>query len=178
MTAAPMPQARVLGFDVEFLREMGFQWLNVIIMVGILAYLLYKPVKNYMRRRAERVSSQIGAAESANRDAAALKADYEAKLVGIEKERGDVLEAARAKAVERGEEIVKDARGEAEAIRSRARGEIDLEAKRVRDEMRTQLVELSAAMAGRLIRSSLSGDEQARLADEALAELRGAKWAE
>ncbi|MCL2351014.1 MAG: F0F1 ATP synthase subunit B [Firmicutes bacterium] len=178
LEAAALPPPRVLGFDYEFLRELGFQWLNTIVMVAILAFLLYKPVKNFMRKRAERVSSQIAAAEAANREAAALKNDYEAKLLEIEKERGEVLDAARAKAVARSEEIIGGARGEADLILDRARNDIVLEAERVRGEMRAQLIELSAVMAESVLKSELTADGRERLVNEALADLGDARWAE
>ena len=160
------------------MQELGFLWLNVIIMIGFLAYLLYKPVKNFMNKRAERVSAQIGSAEASHREAMVLKKDYETKLLEIDKERAEVLDTAKAKAVARSEEIIRDARSEADLIRGRAESDIGLEVERVQDEMRTRLIELSAAMAGRFIRSSLSADEHSRLVDEALADMGDVRWAE
>ncbi|MCL2462281.1 MAG: F0F1 ATP synthase subunit B [Defluviitaleaceae bacterium] len=173
-----LPQGRVLGFDMEFLRELGFLWINVIIMIILLAYILYKPVKNFMQKRAERIKSQLDSAETARSEALAKKEQYELQLRAIEAERDSTLDAARKKAVQRGEEIIADARSEAALVRERAQGDVSLEIERARDEMKTQLVELSVLLAGRLVKSSLTGNEQERLVNEALADLGAVKWAE
>lgn len=177
LDAASAPESRVLGFDAQFLQEVGFIWVNTAVLVAVLAFILYKPVKTFMEKRADRIRAQIVSAENTQNEAMALKEEYAQKVQEIDKERIEILDEARKKAIVRSEEIIRDARKEADIIRGHAKSDIALEIERVQHEMNIQLIELSTTMAGTFIKSSLTSDEHERLVSKALADLGDIKWA-
>ena len=171
-----VPAGRILGFDIEFLIELGIQWLNTLILTLVLAKFLYKPVKNFMDSRSERIRKQMEDADSAHKKALAMKEDYDAKLRGIEEERGGILDAARKLARDRADQLLADARQNADMIRARAHKDIEMEQERVKDDMRNEIIDLAAMLAGRFSAATLDRHAQDKLINEAISEIGEIKW--
>jgi F-type H+-transporting ATPase subunit b len=167
---------RILGFDIEFLMELGIQWLNTLILTLFLAKFLYKPIKTFMVKRAERISKQLNAAGDAERNALSMKADYDVKLRDIEQERVSVLHAANLQAKEKMEQIITEARREADKIRARMRKDIEMEQERAKADMKRELIDLSFLLAGRFTTASLDRQAQDTLIAETISELGDIKW--
>ena len=165
-----MPDGTILHFDKDLLIEIGIYMFNVLLLVGVLAFLLYKPVKKYLDARGERIAGDIASAEKLREEAMELKATYESILAGVEGEREEILSQARKKAVERSDELLFEARREAEALHARAAAELELERKNALNDMKEQMIEISALMAGRFVRLSMDKETQDRYIDEAFAD--------
>jgi len=165
-----------LGFDEQMIIQLLFQWLNTFILCGVLTYVLYKPVKEFLRKRAERIKAEIDAAETAMKEAAGLKASYETKLKDIDKERAEILDAARLQAANKETQIVSAAKQEADTIKNRAMNDIDLERQKAKEEIKRQIIEVSALMAKKFVSANIDAKTQAQLIDEAIAELGDARW--
>ncbi len=167
---------RMLGFDTQFLIGIGFQLLNTGIIVGILAYFLYEPVKKFMAERQARIEKQINDAEKLEKDALALKEEYEQKLSKINVERTELLEDARKRAGQTEAEIIAKAKEEANKIKERAMLDIEREQEKAKDEMRTQIIELSTTMASRYVQANIDNETQNKLLDEVISDLGEIKW--
>ncbi|MDR1914772.1 MAG: F0F1 ATP synthase subunit B [Clostridiales bacterium] len=167
---------KILGFDQELVIEVGIQWINTIILIVIMSKFLYKPVKQFMSARSERISKQIRDAGEAEQLAKDMKEDYEGKLRDIERERGEILTVARKRATDKTEELLFQAREEADQFRARAQKDIELAEEKVKDEMKRQIIEISTLLAGRFATISLDRQTQDRLIDEAIADMGGVKW--
>ncbi|MDR1559955.1 MAG: F0F1 ATP synthase subunit B [Clostridiales bacterium] len=170
------PEGRILGFDLEFLMELGIQWLNTLILTLFLAKFLYKPVKRFMDNRAERISTQLATAGDAERTALTMKDDYEGKLRDVEQERVHLIDAARGQAQEKSEQIIAEARRDADRIRDRARKDIEMEQERAKDDMKKELIDISALLAGRFAAVSLDRQAQDSLIVETISDLGDVKW--
>ena len=70
----------ILSLDINLLKDVAFQLLNTVILCAVLSYLLYKPVKNFLAARRERIAGQIDSAENQLAEANKMKALYEEKL--------------------------------------------------------------------------------------------------
>ena len=167
---------RLIDFDVQMLVDSAGMAISIFILFFGLSYLLFNPLKNVLEKRRERIAAQLAQARESREDALALKADYEARMLQAEKEAGEILEEARKKGKSREEEIIRQAREEAERIMGRAHREIDLEKKKARDSLKNELVELASLMAekavGRSVSLSLHGD----LIQETLREMGESTW--
>jgi F-type H+-transporting ATPase subunit b len=169
-------EARILGFDMEFIMELGVQWLNTLILTLFLAKFLYKPVRQFMVNRAERIGKQLASAGDAERKALTMKEDYEGKLRDIERERSGLLDAARKQAQEKTDLLIAEARRDADKLRARAGKDIELEQERVKNDMKRELIDLSAMLAGRFAAASLDRQAQDRLIAETISDLGDVKW--
>ena len=74
------------------------------------------------------------------------------------------------------EEIVAEAKEEAARIISRANAEVELEKKKVKDEVKTEMIAIASAMAGKIIAQSIDAKKQGKLIDETLKEMGDQTW--
>ena len=111
---------RLIGFDAQLLFESFWTAINIFILFFGLSYLLFNPVRNVLEKRRQKIAGELAEAADNKKSAAAMKAEYEAKLKEVSKEADGILEEARRKAKIREAEIVEEARAEAARIIERA----------------------------------------------------------
>ncbi|MCL2816666.1 MAG: F0F1 ATP synthase subunit B, partial [Oscillospiraceae bacterium] len=145
------PAGSILAFDKSLLIRLGIQWINIAILTAVLIFILYQPVRKFMSDRADRIRNDIVSARQSNEDAQKLKAEYEAKLANIGRERDDILNKAHRAAVAEHDKILSVAQEEAKHLISNAHDEIKLERDSTNDEIRRQIIEISTLMAARFI---------------------------
>jgi F-type H+-transporting ATPase subunit b len=162
--------------DGQTLVQIVAQIFNICLLAFLLSKFLYKPVREFLAKRAARIRDQLRHADEDMAQANALKEEYAHKVKEIGRERDDILEAARKQATERSKEIVAEARNEADAIKARATRDIELEQERAKEEMRQAILDISAAMAGKYVAKALDRDAHQRLFDETLSELKEAEF--
>ena len=166
----------VITLDSQFVFSIVVQLINTCIMCFILAKLLYNPVLNFLNARKERIASQIEEANKMLDEAKTLKMQYELKLEDIETERSDILETARASAIKSSQQIISQAKEEADTIKNRAMLDIEREQAKVQDEVKKQIIRVSTAMSEKFIAAKISESEQEKLVEETIRDLEGVKW--
>jgi F-type H+-transporting ATPase subunit b len=174
LTAAP--EGRLFGLDQQVLISVGIQLFNACLLAVALAYILYKPVRKFMRKRADGIQAQFTSAEEEMAKANELKALCEQRAADIERERMGILEAAHASAAERKERMRDEALREISVMKERAEKEMRIERERVNEEIRLYIIEVASLMAEKFVTRSMDEDAQNRLFDEALADLESAIW--
>lgn len=171
-----LPEGRVFALDKQTLITIVIQLLNACILAGILGFILYKPVREFMKNRTGRISGQFNDAQNKLTEAEALKAEYEKKLAEIELERIKILEAARVAAAEKTRDILAEARAEAEMFKKRAAESIAYEKERLQKETRLHIIEISSLMAAKFVEKEIGTEDHDRLFNEAMAQLEEASW--
>jgi len=171
--AEELPAGTILNLDKNLLINLGIQWLNIIILTVVLVKLLYKPVKKYMADRSKRIHDEIESAHKLREEALELREQYEKMIQDIEQEREEILTQAHKKAVERSDQLLFDARHEADAMYSRALTELETERENITNDVKKQIVEISVLMASRFVEVSIDRETQDRYIDEALSEWEG-----
>ncbi len=166
----------ILGFDANMLHSMVITLINLFITVGIMYYLLYKPVKHFMSTRRERIKAQLDTAEKNLKEANDMKEQYDQKIKDIDNERSEIFTAFRKQANVRKEEIIKEAKHEAETLKSRALLEVLLAQEKAKDETKKQIIEVSTLMASKYVSSKLDTDTQNKLLEEVIDDLGDVKW--
>jgi len=160
----------VLSLDWELLIRAGMQWFNVALLAVIMTKLLYKPVKNFLADRAERIKNDIDSARANNAQASEIKANYQKMIDNIEKEKEEILIKARQDANKEHERIVLEAQKEAKHLIVKANDEIKVERENAAREIKTQIIEISTLIASRFIEISVDRQTQDKFVDEALAD--------
>ena len=167
---------RLFLMETQTLINAGTNLLNVAILATVLAFLLYRPVRNILRKRMDKIQGQLSQAEEEMSKATELKLLYEKKLEDIESERDEILVEARKQAAEKGRMIVTEAKKEAESVKERATANVKLEWERAETEMRAAIIDVSAVMAEKLVALSVSKETHERLFDETMTDLGGMTW--
>jgi F-type H+-transporting ATPase subunit b len=169
-------EGRIFGLDWQLLSGMVFQIVAILLLFILLSFILYEPVRKILNDRKERVAKQVQDAKKDRAEADKYRAEYEAKLKNIDKEADLILGEARKKALARENEIVADAKAEAQRIIDHANQEAELEMKKAQDEIKQQIIEVAALMAGKIVAVSLDEEGQNALIEETLKEMGDNTW--
>ncbi len=171
-----VPEGRVFGLDSQTLIQIGVQLFNAILLAVVLTFILYKPVKEFMQKRSDKIQGGIDDAATTMAKANDLIASYEAKIEEINKERVEILEAAHQKAKNESKAILDEARAEASEIKSRSMEAAAKDKKRLQEEMRLYVIDLSSVMAGKYIADHIDEDSRARYFEKMMGQLEEASW--
>lgn len=169
-------QGRVFGLDIQLLFDILIQGFAVFLLFIFLSYILIDPVRKVLEERREKIKNDVESAASDRAEAAKLKAEYDARMKQADDEAGEILFAARKKAVKNEENIIADANAEAARIISRANQEAELEKSKVKDEVRQEIISVATVMAGKFVAGSMDDSKQAALIDETLKEMGDDTW--
>ena len=119
---------------------------------------------------------ELDEASADKEKAAALKAEYEAKLKEIDKEAETILADARQKALKNQNRIVNEAKEEAARIVKHAQEEALLEKKHAMNDMKQEMITVASLMAQKVVASSITAEIQSTLVDETLKEMGESTW--
>jgi len=167
---------RVFGLDSQLLIQIIANLVNLGILAAAMTYLLYKPVRNILRKRAEKIQVQLTQAEEEMTKANELRREYELKMEGVEREKDEILVEARKQAAETGRKLISDAKAEAEIVKERASANVQMEWERAQAQMRTAIIDVSAVMAEKFVSLSINKDTHDRLFSETMSDLEGMSW--
>lgn len=167
---------RILGFDQRLLIEIAFQAVAILLLIFLLAKLLWNPVRDVLEKRKAEIASEYSKIETESKEANELKTEYEAKLRDIKKEADSILTHAKARAVAREDEILKEAQDEAKRIKDRAHLEIEQEREQLRDDVRKEIIHVAAAMATKFVELSITDSQQEVLLNETINEMGDDTW--
>ena len=139
--------------------------INLVIIFFIVKKFFYGPVHKMMDARREEIASRYQAADEAKAAAEADRDLWAKKNEGAEAEADRILKNAEASAELRGKAIVAEADRKAEAILRRAENEADLERRKASEEIRREVVDLSSALAEKMLEREIRQEDHRALID-------------
>lgn len=144
------------------------QLINFLILLGLLTFFGYKPVRRMLDERASRIKQSMEQAE-------ATKQEYERARVEVDKQiskardEGQSIVGQAEQAGERiKEEARQEARAEAQAFVERTRAEMERERDRLINELRQEFVATALLAAEKVISETLDKKTHRRLIDKTL----------
>lgn len=147
-----------------------FIWtiLTFLVLFGLLAKFAWKPILQMLESREETIRKSLEDAQRARQELEKLNAES-ARLVAAARQEADaIVTRSRADAERLKEDLKQEARAEAATIVRNAERQIQLETGRAVEQIRQEAVDLSIAIASKLIGRNLSKEDNARLIDDAL----------
>jgi F-type H+-transporting ATPase subunit b len=146
-----------------------------LVSFGVLFILLWKfalpPITRMLDERAAKIKDSLEKAEETRVEAERLLDEYRSQLAEARLEANRVIEQGRKVAETMKEEIVAKANEERESMLARAREEIQGEKRAAMAELQAQVADLSVAVAGRLIGSTLTAADHKALIEKSIAEV-------
>lgn len=167
---------RIFGLDPQLLADVIILALAVGFLFFLMSYLLFNPARELLKKRQDKIRTEMETASSDMAKASQMKAEYDAKLAAADKDVDAILSEGRKKALARENEIVAGAKEEAARVMERAEREIELEKSKVRDEVKQEMIDVARELAGKFVTASLDAASQAKLVDEALNEMGEDTW--
>lgn len=166
-TAEPHQEGVPLQFKADLAMWSGITFVIFIFLLGRFAW---KPLIAALDKRESRIRDDITAAQEARVEAERMLAEHARKMANVQDEVRALLAEGRRDAERAKQEIVTEAQKEAEAAKQRAVHEIgrarDAALKDLFDVMASEVAHATEHVLGR----SLTGADQDRLIDEALAQ--------
>jgi F-type H+-transporting ATPase subunit b len=146
------------------------QLINFLILLGLLTFFGYKPIRKMLDERSNRIRLSMEQAE-------ATKSEYERAQVEAEKQISKARDEAQsiiAQAAQAGnvlkEEARQEARKEAQAIIEKARAELERERDKIVDELRKDFVDTAILAAESVLSESLDRGKHRQLIEKTLEE--------
>ena len=132
----------------------------------IIKLFLFKPVNNIIDKRRDAINGKFNEAESAKKDAYALKAKYEEAVSNASNERQSIIEKARASADEEYKRILEEADVKAGAVISNAKEQAKEEHQKIIREADMEIARLVMEATTKLMHDSSNGANDKHLYDE------------
>lgn len=144
---------------------------NLTLLFLILKKFLYKPVRKALRDREEALNKQFEAAENAEAEAKAHEATWSEKLRAAGEDADEILKTAQQNANRRSDEIVAEAREQAEELLAQAKNDIKLERRKSEDSIRHEIVDISALMTEKLLGREINENDHRAWIDSFMQEI-------
>lgn len=167
---------RLFNLDPQLIHDTVLLMISMLVMFTFLSYLLFNPVREFLKKRQDKIKEDIDTAKQDKEDAAALKADYDGKLREIEKEAEAILSEARQKALQNEAKIIDEAKEEASRIIARANHQAELERKAAADDMKKEMIQVAALMAQKIVAQTVDTKIQDSLVEDTLKEIGDKTW--
>ncbi len=150
-----------------------FIWTIVtfLVLLALLTKFAWKPLLTALQARQERIAQSLDEAQRAREEMERLRRESAEIIRQAHVEAGSIVSSIRADAERLREETKQKARAEAAAILAAAERQIQAEALRARDAVRREAVELSVAIASKLLRRNISVEDNRVLIDEMIGSL-------
>ena len=146
------------------------QLVSFLILLGLLVYFGYKPVRRMLDERSKRIKESMEQAE-------ATRKEYEQAKVAVEEQISQAREEGQAvitQAAQIGDRLKEEARAEArreaQAIVERTRLELERERDELIDDLRREFVNTAILAAEKVINETLDREKHKKLIKEALEE--------
>lgn len=172
------PAAALASGSEEGAAAHVWEWLNLVLMLGVLIYFGRKPVASFLAERRGGIERDLHGAEQLLRDAEARLAEWRDRAARLDGDVADIKRFAREAAQQDGARIVAEAHAVAERIRRDAASAVEREAKRARERLRQETAERAVAAAERVLREKIQPADEGRLFDEFVAKVEPASGRE
>lgn len=141
-----------------------------LLFLGI-KHFLFKPVKDMLAQRQKEIDDQYTAAADAEQKANESRTQWEQKLSEADAQADAILQSATDNAKYRGDRIVADAKERAESIVRNAKSEAELERQKATDGIKREIVEVSGALAQKMLEREINTEDHRALIDSFIEEI-------
>ena len=147
------------------------QIIGFVIMLWILNRLLYKPLFGTLAQRQADIKATYDQLDTDRERMEETRRQYEQRLAGIEAEAREKIQAAVKEAQGLRDNLIADAQAQAESLLQQGRNESERERQKAFLEMRSQIVTLAVAAAGKVVGENLTDARQTKMVDDFIGSL-------
>lgn len=154
----------MLDFSVTFLITI----VNVTFLYLVLRKVLFTPVTKFMEDRSARIQKDLDSAKNTVARAEALEANFNDKMKVAREEGQKIVQTSRDKARQEHDEIIANAKAEAEHIVATTRAALEEERRIAELKLRRDTAELTIRAASKVVRENLDSDKNRKLVESFL----------
>lgn len=150
--------------SMEFLGK----WLNFIVLFGGLAYVLYRPLRNFLQARVQKIEVTLKESESSWKEAERKLDQVKERLSRIEEEIAQIKKEGKVEGQKERERIIKRTLQEAERLRRYAQEEIEMLTRAGVRELKEHAAELATSFARERIKRKMTPETASELIDKSI----------
>ena len=143
-----------------------YPMINLGLLLALLIWKARKPIQTFFSERRTAIRKELDEAAALERRARENYAQWQRRLVDLERELGEIRTSAQERAEAERASLLADARAAAERIRADAATAVDQELRRARDGLREEASQLAIELAAGILREQVTAQDRARLIDE------------
>jgi F-type H+-transporting ATPase subunit b len=162
----------------KYLNYPGFEawkFINLAIFLGLLIYILKKPLSDAFKAKREEIRAELIQAEEEKQAAMAKLTEAETNLARLDTEKENVLTRAKEEAKAEEKRIASETETDVAKLREQANSEIARTAALARHELRKHSAEETVRLAEEMIKTKLGDQEDAKLVKAGIESLGGVK---
>jgi F-type H+-transporting ATPase subunit b len=137
----------------------------------VLSKVAFPRIQEALDKRANAIRESIEQAEKTRQEADQVLQEYRQRLKEAREQADEIIHRARRAADSLKEQATAEGREKREELLAAARRDIEAETRRSLERIRKEVADLTVLTTEKVTRKSLTGDDQRRLIDEALAEV-------
>ncbi|MFQ6604564.1 MAG: F0F1 ATP synthase subunit B [Fidelibacterota bacterium] len=151
-----------------------FIWtiLTFLVLLFLLGKFAWKPLLALLEEREKAIRKSLDDAETARQELESIQQKSEDILAKARSEAQEIVLEGKTLAERMKNEMLNKAKDKADAIVAEAQGRIQAEKDRAVSEIKTEAVDISIAIAEKLLEKNISRDDNKRLIDEALKQVQ------
>jgi F-type H+-transporting ATPase subunit b len=147
----------------------AFQIFGFVVLIVLLNKFVFKPIFAILDERQRNIQDIYDQVEADRRLMEETRRQYEERLAGIEQDARERIQAAVKEAQQLRDDLVGDARRQAETLIAEGRNEVERERQKAFLDLRQQIVALTVTAAGKLVGESLDDAHHVKLVDDFIA---------
>ncbi len=151
------------------------RWFNLLLFVGVLVFLLRKPLANFLQTRRDGIHKDLIRAQEERAAALAKLEQVEVKLARLNLEIATVRVQAEQEAQAERERLATATENEIKKMREQSQRDIENAAKQARHALRLYAAEQSVQLAEEVVRRNIQPEDDRRLVGEYVTTLKGAR---
>lgn len=144
---------------------------NLLILFLLVKKFLFKPVRRMIDARQALIDGKLSDAEQAKTEAEQNKAAWKEKLRSAKDEADSIIKEASDKAKRRADKIIAEADDKALELTRRAEEQIQLEKEKAEAEIKQEIVDVSLALAEKMLARKLSEADHRNMVNEFINEI-------
>lgn len=162
----------LIKLDASLLRQVAIQIATFLVFFVIVKVFFADKIKAILAERREAIEHDLTEAAKASEDAKKLEAEYTEVMKGALDEKTAILHSANEDGKKMKEQIVTEAREQAETIIENARKEIDRERALAEKELRDSIVDITIDAAEKISGKTFTEEDHARLINESISMIK------
>lgn len=154
-----------------FVSQLFWSWVAFGLLFFGLSKVAFPPIMNMLQERSDTIRGSLEAAENTRVEAAKLLEDYKQQIALAREETQKIIEDGRKLGESMKDDIVQQARREADQVLARATADIEREKELALAELQGRIADLTIGAASRVVGQALERQEHEQLIEEYLTEV-------
>lgn len=147
-----------------------FYAVNLIILIGGLALLLYKPIKKMLKNKREKIDGTLKENERLKAESEKMQSDYKKMVEELQLKNALVAKEVASAAKERADAIIAEAQEQARSIVNAAKKESQSQKEQLKNEYLDSVNRLAVQIAQKLLEREISDADNSALIEQVLSD--------